>query len=555
MDRFHPVVHVARSLDVGQHAHSCGLPPRLADRRVGPADLQAKSSKLPWPQSSPPPPRALGIAGAGVLVGALLAGRRRRRHRYYMRQAARCLRASSRVSAHAALPPQILIIVGSSTEKCPWGEPGNAIIASALGYVEPATWLEAMGHLAAKLRWAEQDNLDVSVEDCGAVLESGPSMSEHQLALLVNTTHAETTQLLEQLALTGGSGNVLILSPVNRPAGSQKSQLSPREDEDSGSKGDAIVQECEKLWTRNTAEDALYAVLFAIQYAVSPVRFVAQQPAIDTPGKIWTLCTRCLKEALAAAMDKNARACLACQNECDPRDQTQMYRCTVSYESEALASLVRAFERRGIFDCGAEIPTRPQFTPLASFRGEALTEEMGWQIMEGHLRTQECSWRPVLGQNPAYDYFPCQFNTWYDPVFKVVTFSGAEVWRTRHYRVQVGDGPGDFYISTEDNGISLREHWRIVDADDDLKWAVFHYAGAAASVGQSYSGSLLVTPDGMPPPKAPTERICDAFRRSGVESFELYSLRQDGDCFDGDCGPPPLTDVQCMKRYRGVSAT
>ena len=38
----------------------------------------------------------------------------------------------------------------------------------------------------------------------------------------------------------------------------------------------------------------------------------------------------------------------------DVRDQTQMYRCTVSHESEPLAQLVRCFERRGIFDCDAQ---------------------------------------------------------------------------------------------------------------------------------------------------------------------------------------------------------
>ena len=31
---------------------------------------------------------------------------------------------------------------------------------------------------------------------------------------------------------------------------------------------------------------------------------------------------------------------------------------------------------------------------------------------------------------------------------------------------------GSFDLSTEDNGISLREFWRIVDAHDDLDWVV-----------------------------------------------------------------------------------
>ena len=219
---------------------------------------------------------------------------------------------------------------------------------------------------------------------------------------------------------------------------------------------------------------------------------------------------------------------------CDVRDQTQMYRCTVSHESEALAQLVRCFERRGIFDCDAQVPD-VEFDPLSSFRGKVLNHDMAWEIMEGHwsLDAESCSWRPVLGQNPAYDYFPCQYNTWYrdprgnrgwyDPVFKVITLDGREVWRKRHYRVLLGDVPGSFQLSTEDNGISLREFWRIVDADDALTWAVFHYAGAAKSVGQSYTGSLLVTKDGLVPTcrSGQAERIRKAFEKAQVAPFEL----------------------------------
>lgn len=83
-----------------------------------------------------------------------------------------------------------------------------------------------------------------------------------------------------------------------------------------------------------------------------------------------------------------------------------------------------------------------------------------------------------------------------------------------HYRVLLGDLPGSFRLSTEDNGISLREFWRIVDCAEDLSWAVVHYAGAARSVGQSYTGSLLLSRDGNVPPKAPKERIRKAFEKA-----------------------------------------
>jgi hypothetical protein len=79
---------------------------------------------------------------------------------------------------------------------------------------------------------------------------------------------------------------------------------------------------------------------------------------------------------------------------------------------------------------------------MATFQGSPLDHEIAWKIMEGHWIESPCSWRPVLGQNPAYDYFPSQYNSWYrdpkgnrgwyDPVFKVITLDGREVWRKRH---------------------------------------------------------------------------------------------------------------------------
>ena len=35
--------------------------------------------------------------------------------------------------------------------------------------------------------------------------------------------------------------------------------------------------------------------------------------------------------------------------------------------------------------------------------------------------------------------------------------------------------------------------------DDDLAWALFYYAGAAAAAGQTYVGAILATADGRWP--------------------------------------------------------
>lgn len=432
-------------------------------------------------------------------------------------------------------------------DHCPWGEAGTEMMSQGLGFQTPATWREAAQHLCKKLQQAVP-GLGVHVVDVAEAADQAPQAT---LCACVNVPRKICDRLAESCR------NLLILSPSDGDSSAARlvSRQQTRRSEAE------VLQQCEELWSRQTSEDCLYALLFAVHFALMPVEFVAQEPQIDTVEKVFTLCTKCLSEAVAAGLDSEARACLACQNGCDVRDQTQMYRCTVSHESESLASLVRCFERRSIFDCDARIPDL-QFDPLTEFRGNQLSLESAWKIMEGHwsLDPSSCSWRPVLGQNPAYDYFPCQFNSWYrdprgsrgwyDPVFKVVTLDGREVWRKRHYRVLPGDVPGSFRLSTEDNGISLREYWRIVDADDDLAWAVLHYAGAAPRVGQSYTGSLLVSRDGCLPDAIPSERIAAAFQKAGVAKFELYAIHQGEACLaGGDCGKPPLTEFRGLRRY------
>lgn len=66
----------------------------------------------------------------------------------------------------------------------------------------------------------------------------------------------------------------------------------------------------------------------------------------------------------------------------------------------------------------------------------------------------------------AYDFFPCQFQlwyrakgkgvVWYDPIFKVYTLDGREVWLRRHYRVRRAKTPGAFYFSVLDNGVTSK---------------------------------------------------------------------------------------------------
>jgi hypothetical protein len=97
---------------------------------------------------------------------------------------------------------------------------------------------------------------------------------------------------------------------------------------------------------------------------------------------------------------------------------------------------------------------------------------------------------------------------WYDPVFRVETLDGRNVWckvsvhvrkfglaiitrsqkiyslyDKRHYKVRNGPVPGTFRLSVLDNGVTSNEFWTIAGVADDLSWVVFHYAGAASAVG------------------------------------------------------------------------
>jgi len=178
------------------------------------------------------------------------------------------------------------------------------------------------------------------------------------------------------------------------------------------------------------------------------------------------------------------------------------------------------------------------------------------QILIGHLDHPEASsasqkkawsWKVVCGANPAYDTFPAQHQVfypsdksksalWYDPVFKVETLDGRQVWAKRHYRCmprQVdpdlranNSSCGAWTLTTLDNGVVSTEHWTTVDAADDLSWAVLHYSGAAAVVGQSYVGGLLCSADGQWPNDARQgeglRRIRDALDKCGIQLWELY---------------------------------
>lgn len=269
-------------------------------------------------------------------------------------------------------------------------------------------------------------------------------------------------------------------------------------------------------------------------------------------------CSDCIGRCLN---DDTCRECITKLSQVDTRDQVTSYRTIVSYESDLLKDFSQCIlTKNNVFQCDAEIPKLPKVTPIVTWRGQELTEQAAKSILVGHLDDPDApegslrtnvSWKVACGANVAYDQFPSQHqlfyastrgrNMWYDPVFRVETLDGRHVWCTRHYRVRPQPVPGTFRFSFLDNGVTSDEFWTIVDVAEDLSWIVFHYAGAAAAVGQQYLGGLLCTPDGSRPHEDELPRIWSSLRSAGIQPWELYQVDNRVDSPGAiAAGPPPL---------------
>lgn len=65
------------------------------------------------------------------------------------------------------------------------------------------------------------------------------------------------------------------------------------------------------------------------------------------------------------------------------------------------------------------------------------------------------------------------------------------------------------------------------DVDEDMQWILFHYSGAAAAAGQSYSGAILASATGYWPAgkEGYINRIQAALDRAGIKPWELFMVR------------------------------
>ena len=305
-----------------------------------------------------------------------------------------------------------------------------------------------------------------------------------------------------------------------------------------------LAAAAEAIYQRATPDDTLQSVLKLVDAHVAPIDAVRVKR--DTgPRELWSILSKCGREVLECVGDPECKAALDCLNECEDSDQVGQYRCIASYESDLLGAFSQCIlQTHNCLGNRADIPAAPRPAPQATWRGESLSHEAAYAILRGHLKVvgeggggaavEEASWRVIAGQNAAYDAFPCQYQIfypgrgrktfWYDPIFKVQTVDGREVWRSRHYRVVRGKAPGLFTFTVLDNGVLSREEWTIVHCEDDLSWVLFFYCGAASAAGLSYTGAILASRTGEWPGEEHNAKLEEAFERASLKSWELCNV-------------------------------
>jgi hypothetical protein len=325
------------------------------------------------------------------------------------------------------------------------------------------------------------------------------------------------------------------------------------------------------LFERWTSDDFVHAILIfvhqnccngqSIDWVKYSIDATWEKGAFQNAKELSSMITNCGSCIVNCVGDESCRECLGKLAAIDTRDQVASYKTIVSYESDRLRGFSFCIlQKHNVFECRADIPQLPVVAPLSMWRNQALDETTARGLLVGHLQDATAltgssklnlSWKVALGANVAYDQFPSQNqlfypaaagkDMWYDPVFRVETLDGRNVWCKRHYKVRPATKAGTFHLSVLDNGVTSNEFWTIVGCADDLSWIVFHYAGAASAVGQRYLGGLLCTADGSLPNEDILPEIWKCFRTAGIEPWELYTVDND-ETSDGakEAGHPPL---------------
>ncbi|XP_043719171.1 violaxanthin de-epoxidase, chloroplastic [Telopea speciosissima] len=431
----------------------------------------------------------------------------------------------------------------------------------SLSPLKCAPWEEVMLHTADRLKWVDEGfemlvfNDDIQQCNDSRVEFLQRELSHADILVIVAVTNEESIKWLQtnsksisniicfnsSPSLTNKLGGSFIHAETK---GNIFSKLAGFVQGKNSDKSVEVVQTVSEAWDRHSSDDIRFCILVIINTYIRPVP-ILQNLRSKGLSTLNCMVQNCGPQILNCLLDPNCRNALQCLNRCSPVDQVCNYRCIASYESPQLEAFsLCVLQKNNCLELDAKIPDKPYVPPMVQFRGESLCHEAAEDLFVGWLGNLDWSWRVVAGQNPAYDQFPCQYQLfyrgkakgsfWYEPVFQVQTLEGKMVWRRRRYRVKRGKVPGTFYFSVLDNGVVSNEYWTIVDVSDDFSWGLFHYSGAARVAGQSYTGAVLVSPDGNYPSEKESQKLVSALEKCGIKDWELYAV---DNC---SCQGPPL---------------
>lgn len=507
------------------------------------------------------------------------------------------INASSRVTSSSGLSAALTAAIVEPVEKIASTKsigklifllPSDGTVPSKFGSASPVgnpSLLEAVQHVAQKAFFFADGHLDWEIVSAADRNEKFTELCRAEILIAIGLTSSdeleyaksvfEARRLMEstparkrlcQFALECAQPLPAFVGPFDPAEPSLAATLLPWSVDATGRR---MHEQMLDLFARWTSDDFCYALMvFMNQFSGSEVDWVKhrtdaswEKGPVKNAQEFYAMIDQCGDCVVPCLKDEKCRECLTKLTQLDPRDQATSYRTLVSYESDLLTKFsLCIFTKKNIFQCDAKIPTIPKVYPIQTWRGKPVTEEDGRALLVGHLDDDAApegslrtlvSWKVACGANVAYDQFPSQNqlfypaargrDMWYDPVFRVETLDGRNVWCKRHYKVRPGPVPMTFRLSTLDNGVTSDELWTIVGVAEDLSWIVFHYAGAAKAVGLQYLGGLLCTPDGSMPGESQMPAIWDCLRNAGIQPWELYVVDNRLDSPGAiDAGPPPL---------------
>ncbi|ESW31763.1 hypothetical protein PHAVU_002G265800 [Phaseolus vulgaris] len=430
--------------------------------------------------------------------------------------------------------------------------------------LQSASWEQVMLHTAKRLKWVDEGyELLVFTDEC--IVSSGQmsvrlqkELRDADMLVIIAVTNEKSvgwinnnSKTIENVICLDSSSDLKNkLGGYDVPSevrGSIFGSFFGTSQSDKAKESYEVVQTVSEAWDRHNSDDIRFCLLVLINAYIRPVPVLNNLRAKGF-STLNCMLRNCGRQVLNCLLDPNCRKALQCLNQCSPVDQVCNYRCIASYESANLEAFsLCVLQKNNCLELEAEVPDKPCVPPMIKFRGQNLSYEMAEDLFVGWLGSLQWSWRVVAGQNPAYDQFPCQYQLfyrgkakgsfWYEPVFQVKTFEGQMVWRRRKYRVRRGKVPGTFYFSVLDNGVVSNEFWTIVDVAENLSWGLFHYHGAARVAGQSYTGAVLVSPDGAFPSERERTEIVGALDKCEIKEWELFNV-DNCSCIDPPLGIP-----------------